>query len=222
MQMVDKEIEEYCIAKSSLPSADCDRIELYTRANVHGSRMLIGKMEASFMGFLLRSIEAKRVLELGTFTGYSALAMAENLPKDGEVITVDINKETLELAKGFWSESLHGYKIKSYLGSGLDIMPELIAPFDFVFIDADKRNYQEYLKLALPLLSARGIIVVDNVLWSGKVVPGSESFGNGLHDRNTQFMREFNDSIAATPSLYGTLLPIRDGMFLLKKRSSHE
>ncbi len=215
--MVDKKIEAYCIAKSNLPSADCDRIEEYTKANVHGFGMLIGKMEASFIGFLLRSIQAKRVLELGTYTGYSALTMAENLPDDGEIITIDINQTTVKLAKDFWSQASHGHKIKSLIGSGLDIIPTLKAPFDFVFIDADKRNYIAYLKLTVPLLSDRGIIVIDNVLWSGRVVPGSESSGSELHDRNTDFIRSVNNYIASEPTLYGTLLPIRDGMFLIKK-----
>jgi caffeoyl-CoA O-methyltransferase len=217
MQMVDKKIEEYCIAKSNLPSGDCEKIENYTRANVHGSQMLIGKMEASFMGFLLRSIGAIRVLELGTFTGYSALAMAENLPENGEVITLDINQETVDLAKGFWSQSTHGHKIKSLIGGAIDIIPTLKAPFDFVFIDADKRNYLDYLKLSLPLLSKSGIIVIDNVLWSGRVLENSEASGSELHDRNTEFIRLVNDTIAADKTLYGTLLPFRDGMFLIKK-----
>lgn len=221
MAFVDKKIEDYCIAKSTLPSADCDRIEHYTRANVHGAQMLIGKMEASFMGFLLRSIGAKRVLELGTFTGYSALAMAENLPDDGEVITIDINKETVALAKDFWSQSTHGKKIKSFLGSGLEVIPTLSGSFDFVFIDADKKNYLEYLKLTVPLLTLHGMIVLDNTLWSGRVVADSESEGHKLIDSNTEFIRKLNDTIAASPDLYGTLLPIRDGMFLVR-RMGHE
>lgn len=219
MQMVDKKIEEYCIAKSNLPSSDCERIEDYTRAHVHGSQMLIGKMEASFIGFLLRSASAKRVLELGTFTGYSALAMAENLPEDGEIITIDINQETVALAQEFWKQSVHGHKIKSILGSGLDIIPTLKTPFDFVFIDADKRNYIDYLKLTVPMLSPRGIIVIDNVLWSGKVLPDSELDMGEHRDRNTEFIRQVNDYIASEPALYGTLLPIRDGMFLVKKKA---
>ncbi|MDO9181510.1 MAG: O-methyltransferase [Bacteriovorax sp.] len=217
MQMIDKNIEDYCIAKSNLPSVDCDRIEEYTRAHVHGARMLIGKMEASFIGFLLRSIGAKRVLELGTFTGYSALTMAENLPDDGEILTVDINEATVLLAKEFWKQSSHGYKITSLMGSGLDIIPTLKAPFDFVFIDADKRNYINYLKLTAPLLSPTGIIVIDNVLWDGKVLPDADLDVSEHRDRNTEFIRLVNDYIANEPSLYGTLLPIRDGIFLVRK-----
>ncbi|MBC7537791.1 MAG: O-methyltransferase [Bacteriovorax sp.] len=220
MQMVDKKIEDYCIAKSNLPSKECDRIEDYTRSNVHGSQMLIGKMEASFIGFLLRSISAKRVLELGTFTGYSALAMAENIPEDGEIFTVDINESTVSLAQKFWNQSKHGHKIKSLIGNGLDIIPTLKAPFDFVFIDADKRNYIDYLKLAVPMLSPTGMIVIDNVLWSGKVLPDTELDMSEHRDRNTEFIRLVNDYIAGEPTLYGTLLPIRDGMFLVTKKAT--
>lgn len=217
MQLIDKKIEEYCISKSHLPSIDCERIENYTRSNVHGAQMLIGKMEASFIGFLLRLVNAKRVLELGTFTGYSALTMAENIPEDGEIITVDINKDTVSLALKFWNESKHGHKIKSILGSGLEIIPTLKAPFDFVFIDADKRNYIEYLKLTVPILSSKGMIVIDNTLWSGKVLPDTPLDESEHNDRSTEFIRLVNDYIASEPSLYGTLLPIRDGMFLVKK-----
>jgi caffeoyl-CoA O-methyltransferase len=216
MQLIDPKIEEYCLAKSNLPSQDCLKIEEHTKAHVHGANMLIGKMEASFLGFLLRSIHAKRVLELGTYTGYSALAMAENLPDDGEVITLDVNEKTVELAKKFWSESAAGSKIKSILGAGLDKIPTLTGKFDLVFIDADKRNYLPYLKLVVPMLSENGIVVIDNVLWSGRVLPGAELDQEEEH-RNTKFIREVNDYIVGEKNLYGTLMPIRDGMFLIKK-----
>jgi caffeoyl-CoA O-methyltransferase len=219
MNFTDKKIEEYCLSKSNLPSSDCKELEVYTRANVHGSNMLIGQMEASFIGFLLRSINAKRVLELGTYTGYSALTMAENLPSDGEITTVDINKETVELAKTFWAKSKVGHKIKSVLGSGLDIIPTLKGEFDFVFIDADKRNYIDYLKLTVPLLSKNGMIVIDNVLWSGKVLPDAELDKDKHYDQNTEFIRKVNDYIAESTDLYGTLMPIRDGMFLVRRQS---
>lgn len=216
MNIVDKEIEQYCIEKSNRPSSDCDKIETYTRANVHGAQMLIGKMEASILGFLLRSINAKRVLELGTFTGYSALAMAENLPIDGEIITVDVNDKTVSLAKEFWASSKHGYKIKSMLGEGLKIVPELEGKFDLVFIDADKRNYLPYLEMLLPRLTHQGMIVIDNVLWSGRVLESAKVDPEEEH-RNTKFIRELNNWIAKNNDLYGTLLPVRDGMFLIKK-----
>ena len=218
MQITDKKVEEYCISKSNLPSKDCLAIEEHTRANIHGAGMLIGKMEASFIGFLLKSIKAKRILELGTFTGYSALAMAEQTPSDGQVITVDINKETTGLAKEFWSQSAHGHKIKSLLGNGLDIIPTLTGEFDFIFIDADKRNYIDYLKLTVPMLSANGMIVIDNVLWGGAVLPDVVLDLTQHRDRNTEFIRLVNDYVAESEELYGTLMPIRDGMFLIQKK----
>lgn len=218
MQITDKKVEEYCISKSNLPSKDCLAIEEYTRANVHGAGMLIGKMEASFIGFLLKSIKAKRILELGTFTGYSALTMAEHIPADGEIITVDINQETVALAKDFWGKAEHGHKIKSVLGSGLDIIPTLTGKFDFVFIDADKRNYIDYLKLTVPMLSPNGMIVIDNVLWGGAVLPDVVLDLTQHRDRNTEFIRLVNDYVAASDDLYGTLMPIRDGMFLIQRK----
>lgn len=214
--IIDKEIESYCIEKSNRPSCDCDRIEDFTKANVHGSQMLIGKMEASILGFLLRSINAKRVLELGTFTGYSALAMAENLPEDGKIITIDVNEKTVALAKDFWSQSKHGHKIQSILGEGLKIVEGLDGKFDFVFLDADKKGYRTYLDLLLPKLSQNGLIVIDNVLWSGRVLENRSSDPEDEH-RNTKFIRELNNYIAENNELYGTLLPVRDGMFLIKK-----
>lgn len=217
LQIVDKKIEDYCLTKSTLPSEFCLNIEDYTRSNVSGANMLIGKMEASFLGFLLRSINAKYVLELGTFTGYSALAMAENLPEDGKLITVDISQETVKLAKEFWAKSPNGKKIESRLGPALEVIPTITHELDFVFIDADKRNYIDYLKLTLPKLSKQGVIVIDNVLWSGKVLPDAELNPDVHYDKNTEFIRKVNDYIAQNPDLYGTLLPIRDGMFLIKK-----
>ncbi len=224
MSYTSLEIENYCIDKSSLPSPDCEAIELYTRANIHASHMLIGKLEASFIGFLLRSINAKTVLELGTYTGYSALAMAEHLPEDGSVTTIDINTETVNLAKDFWNKSKHGHKIKSVIGKGLEELSQLEAgiKFDFIFIDADKRNYIDYLKKATQLLSPNGMIVVDNVLWGGKVLPSSELDLSEHRDRNTEFIRAMNDYVATSSDLYGTLMPLRDGMFLIqhmKKRN---
>jgi caffeoyl-CoA O-methyltransferase len=212
MNFIDKRLEDYCIAKSTTPSELADSLENYTKENVHGAHMLIGKMEASFFGFLISSTKTKRILELGTFTGYSALIMAELLPKEGELITIDINKETVALAQSFWDKSPHGYKIKSVIGEALNMITSLEGEFDFIFIDADKRNYTEYLKLALSKLSSNGIIVLDNVLWSGRVLEEGES-----DHRGTKYIKEVNDYIKNSPSLYGTLLPIRDGIFLVRK-----
>jgi caffeoyl-CoA O-methyltransferase len=211
MDFIPKNIHDYAVSKSNRPSESCDQLEKYTRANVDIPQMLIGQMEASFLGFLLRSIDAKRVLEVGTYTGYSALAMAEQLPEEAELITLDINPETNQVAKEYWAKSPHGNKITAILGPALESIPKLTGQFDLAFIDADKTNYSNYLKAILPLLSSRGMIVIDNVLWSGSVLEAAK-------DDSTRAIQEVNDFVTENSELYGTLLPIRDGMFLIKKR----
>lgn len=212
MNIVNLEIEKYCLEKSSCPSSECESLENFTKNNILESEMLIGKLEASFLGFLIQSISAKRILEIGTFTGYSALAMAENLPNDGELITIELEEKNLELAKTFWEKSLHGKKIKPKLGKALTVLPFINGTFDLIFIDADKSNYLEYLKISLEKLNENGVIIVDNVLWSGRVIESAN-----INDQNTLAIKQLNDFVATNSFLYGTLLPIRDGLFLIKK-----
>jgi predicted O-methyltransferase YrrM len=177
--------------------------------------MLVGEMEGSLLGFLVRALKVNRVLEVGTYTGYSALCMAENLPAAGEVITLDIDDELTEFSKKHWSQSPHGEKINKLIGPALETIPKLEGEFDLVFIDADKENYLNYLKLCLPKLSQNGIIVVDNVLWSGKVLKDASELGP--EDSSTIHIKELNDYVSGAPDLYGTMLPIRDGIFLITK-----
>jgi len=210
----NEKILDYCIEKSNTPSEISGELESFTRDKVPMSQMLVGKMEASFLGFLLRAINAKRVLEIGTFTGYSALSMAENLPAGGELITLDINQETTDMAQSFWNKSAHGKKIKALIGSALEIIPTLDGDFDFVFIDADKENYLNYLNISLKKLTPGGMVAIDNVLWSGTVLDKPK-------DIYTKAIQEINNFIAKDNSLYGTLLPVRDGIFLVKKVESN-
>ncbi len=211
MLVTDSKIHEYCIQKSNRPSKTCQDLEEYTKNNVPYSQMLIGELEASLLGFLLRSIKAKNVLEFGTFTGYSALCMAENLPNDGLVVTLDINSETVGIAKRFWEDSAHGHKIQSIIGPALETVKTLDKTFDFIFIDADKVHYLDYLEAGLKVLSPRGIIAVDNVLWSGKVLDQNNQ------DQNTRAIQKINNFISENTDVYGTLLPVRDGIFLIQK-----
>lgn len=210
MKFIDEKIEQYCVEKSSTPSSNCDEIQKYTLEKEHWAQMLTGKMEASFIGFLIRSHSVKRVLEFGTFTGYSALAMAESLPQSGEVVTLDKDPRVQEVAKSFWKKSPHGNKITPLLGEAQDLLSNIKGSFDLIFIDADKVNYLNYLKYSLEKLSKGGIILIDNVLWSGKVIGDDQS-------KSTQAIREVNDYIQSSKNLYSTLLPIRDGIFLVQK-----
>jgi caffeoyl-CoA O-methyltransferase len=208
-----EEIENYCINKSRTPSRQCQAIYDYTKANIEMSQMLIGPLEASFLQFLIRLTKTKTVLEIGTFTGYSALAMAEALPKDGKVVTLDINPKTTEIAQSFWIKSQSGKKITAYLGTALDRLKMLKEhhAFDFVFIDADKPNYRSYFKEAMTMLSPGGIIAVDNCLWSGRVLEDDV-------DVDTKGIKSFNDFVRSSDELTSTLLPMRDGLHLIQRK----
>lgn len=213
MKLVDPEIEKYCIDISSKPSSLCDELADYTRKHVSQSQMLIGPLEAAVLGFLIRTGHYRRVLEIGTFTGYSALSMAENLPSDGELVTLDINEETTEIAKRFWQKSSHGSKIKLILGRATENLPKLEGPFDLVFIDADKEPYPQYLEWALSHLSESGSIVIDNTLWSGEVLNSEAQGSTKSIQRVNQMAKELSDK-----GYFVSLLPVRDGMLLIRKR----
>jgi caffeoyl-CoA O-methyltransferase len=208
--MISKDIENYCIEHSTRPGETVRALGEFTRAGVHGSNMLIGEMEASVLAFLIKLGKVKNILELGTYTGYSALAMAEQLPDDGKVITVDINPETTAIAKKFWAQSAHGKKIQLILKPGLLALEEIHENFDLIFIDADKNNYSNYLDWSLKHLSANGMIVVDNTLWYGKVLSGGV-------DKQTDSIIAHNKKAKNLEGYIKTLLPIRDGMFLIQK-----
>lgn len=208
--MIPESIEKYCIEHSSTPSEVVKELGNYTKKEIHGSNMLIGEMEAAVLSFLIHFGNVKSVLELGTYTGYSALAMAEQLPSDGKVITIDINHQTTAVAKNYWDKSPHGKKITQILKPGLDALKEINESFDLIFIDADKNNYSNYLEWSLNHLSPKGLIVVDNTLWHGKVLsPGS--------DKQTDSIIAHNKVAAELKNFTKVLLPIRDGMFLITR-----
>lgn len=204
------EIENYCIEHSTRPSDLARELQLQTMNSVHGAQMLIGEMEASLLQTLIHLGRVKHVLEFGTFTGYSALIMAEALPSEGTVTTLDINPHTVALAKTFWERSVHGKKITSILKPGIEAMHEIDKKFDLIFIDADKSNYSNYLEWSLNHLTERGMIIVDNTLWKGKVL-------NPEQDKQTSAIHAHNEKAKKLEGYIKTLLPIRDGMFLIQK-----
>jgi len=209
--IVDSRIEDYCIQQSSTPSSLLDEIYTLTHKTQQIPQMLIGKMEASFLGFLIKSLQIKNVLEIGTFTGYSALSMAEVLPPEGKIITVDVNSSPIEeIAKPIWNKSSHGSKIESIITQGTQYLTETKKKFDLIFIDADKQNYLRYVELSLNCLSKTGIIVVDNALWSGHVADPQKN------DDSTEAIRKLNNWAQSQDNLYTSLIPVRDGLLLLK------
>lgn len=178
--------------------------------------MQVAPEQAQFMQFLLRVIGAKKVLELGTFTGYSALAMALALPEDGKLITCDINENWTAKAPHFWGQAQQEHKIELRLGQALESMQQLLdqgwgQQFDFIFIDADKTNYVHYYEKALELIQPKGIIAIDNIFWDGLVIDPQDT------SAQTREIRKLNELIKQDSRVHVSLLAISDGLFLIQK-----
>ncbi|HSF08254.1 MAG TPA: class I SAM-dependent methyltransferase [Nitrospirales bacterium] len=211
--LVLPDIEAYAEAHSLPESEMCRRLREETYRNMDCPQMVVGPLEGAFLKVMALSLGARRVLEIGTFTGYSALSMAECLPDDGMVITCDIDPESTAMAKRYWAQSAHGTKIHLRLGPALETMATLTGRFDLIFIDADKANYVNYFRQALELISDHGVILIDNVLWNGDVLT------HPAPDTNTAAIQELNRVVHAEPRVSAVLLTIRDGIFLIKPQS---
>jgi caffeoyl-CoA O-methyltransferase len=208
-----EEIDEYARAHSTPPDELLQRLYDETHEKLATPQMLTGPLEGRFLEMLVWATGARRILEIGTYSGYSALSMAAALPDDGELITCDVWEEANEVARRYAAESPHGHKIDFRLGPALETIETLEGPFDLVFIDADKENYVNYFHATLPLLGDRGLIVFDNTLWSGRVVPG---YDDG--SAQTKAFRELNDGLVSDPRGVVVMLPIRDGVTVFRKR----
>jgi caffeoyl-CoA O-methyltransferase len=210
MKLVSEEIENYCRSHTTPLSAVFDRLREATFAQLQAPQMQVGLLEGRFLAMLVALSGAKRVLEFGTFSGFSSLAMAEALPDDGELITCDLDPKATTLAQEFWSQSPHGRKIQLKLGRAQETLSSLNGPFDLVFVDADKAGYQEYWERSIPLLRPGGLMVVDNVLWSGRVLNPQEKSDREIH--------AFNEHARQDQRMEIVMLPVRDGMLLARKR----
>jgi caffeoyl-CoA O-methyltransferase len=227
--LVPAAIEEYCTVHSSPPAPLLEELQTYTNRNLANAQMVIGPLEAAFLQLLVRATGARRILEIGTFTGYSALAMAEALPADGEIVTCEIDPKHAEIARRFFARSPHGKKIVLHLGPALHTLGELTdaLPLDFVFLDADKENYINYYERVLPRLKTGGLIVADNVLWSGRVldfkkasddVQGRTSVAGDTMSEATHAIMRFNELVRRDPRVERVMIPLRDGVSLIRKR----
>ena len=209
--IVDERVEAYAEAHTTPDGELFERLAEETRAKTTAPQMMVGRIEGRFLAALVALTKARRVLEIGTFTGYSSISMASALPADGELITCDVDPEATEIARRYMDESGHGDKIDIRLGPALETLKTLEGPFDVVFIDGDKPNYRGYYEAALPLLADDGLLIADNVLWSGRVVePGG--------DESTTAIKEFNEHVAADDRVVSVMLTVRDGMTLVRKR----
>lgn len=209
--IVDPKIEEYAEAHTTPDGELFERLAEETRAKTTAPQMMVGRIEGRFLATLVALSGAHRILEFGTFTGYSAISMASAMPPDGTVITLDVDPEATAIARRYMDESGHGEKIEIRLGPALETLRDVEGPFDLVFIDADKENYVNYYEAALPLLADDGLLIADNVLWSGRVV---EDEG----DESTRAIKEFNEHVAADERVVSVMLTVRDGMTLVRKR----
>jgi caffeoyl-CoA O-methyltransferase len=207
---ISENILRYCDAHTTPDSEACTALADETRRVSERSRMLVGPTEGTFLTVIALATGARRVLEIGTFTGYSALKLAEGLPDGGEVVTCDVDPETSEIARRHWAASPHGSKISLRLGRAADTLPDIPGPFDIVFIDADKRNYIAYWEACLPKLRRGGLVIADNVLWSGRVLDPRED--------DDAAIAAFNDHAVRDPRVVVAMLTVRDGITVACKR----
>lgn len=212
MEFLPKEIDDYVLRHTPKESEILYQINRETHLKVMQPRMLSGHFQGQLLKFLVEMIEPKTILEIGTYTGYSAIAMAEGLPENGILTTIDTNVELEKLIDSFVCKAELKNKIVQLTGNALEIIPTLNQSFDLVFIDADKRNYKNYLDLVIDKVNSGGYILTDNVLWSGKVTLPEDKM-----DLDTKLIDEYNDYVQSHPKLKSILLPVRDGLYLSRK-----
>lgn len=212
MDSVSKRAEVYAAAHTSPLSPLLEEIEHFTLTNTPHPSMLTGRVEGRFLQWVVQLSGARQVVEIGTFTGYSAIAMAEALPDGGQVLTIEHNEHHAKIAQAFFDRSAHGFKIRLNTGEALDILKTLPdAGTDLVFIDADKQNYPAYYRESLRILRHNGLILADNALWYGRVFDPQ--------DDESRAMADFNELVNADDRAEKLFLTLRDGIYLIRKRA---
>jgi len=211
MDFLPEELSQYAERFTQAESELLAELNRDTYANVLIPRMLSGHMQGRILAFLSKMQSPKVILEVGTYTGYSALCMAEGLAEGGELHTIDINEELEDRIRSYFDRSGYGDALHLHLGNALDIIPGLPVP-DMVFIDADKENYLNYYKLLIDKLKPGALIIADNVLWSGKVLDEKER----EKDEETRSLHEFNSFVKDDERVESLLLPVRDGLMVLR------
>lgn len=213
MNFLPPNIEKYADHHTSSESELLHELERQTYIKILQPRMLSGHLQGRFLSMISKMIKPEHILEIGTYTGYSALCLAEGLDQNGTLTTIEIDPEIAEFAQAYFNQSNFSNQIDLKIGDALEIIPILSPKFDLIFIDADKTNYLNYLELIIPKLNKGGYLIADNVLWSGKVAEPIDS-----KDIDTQVLIEFNKKIHSNDRLENILLPIRDGLMLVRKK----
>ncbi|MFP4557707.1 MAG: O-methyltransferase [Bacteroidales bacterium] len=210
-QFYSNDLEEYILAHTTKEDEVLNQLNRHTHLTALQARMLSGPMQGKLLEFLCRMIKPAKVLEIGTFTGYSAICMVRGLPPNAHLHTIERNDEIVETAESFFKKAGLTDRITLHVGNAIDIVPNLSEQFDLVLIDGDKREYPEYLEVVLPSVPVGGFIIADNVLWSGKVLD------NKADDDYTQGVKSFNQKVANDNKLEQVMLPLRDGLMLIRK-----
>jgi caffeoyl-CoA O-methyltransferase len=208
MNLIDPAVDAYAEAHTTPSGELYERLAAETRETTDWPEMMVGEVEGRFLEFLVRVSNARRVLELGTFTGYSSLSMARGLPEGGRVISLDMNEKTTAVARRYAEEAGLADRIEYRIGPALETLAEVEGPFELVFIDADKPNYLNYYEAVLPKLADNGLILADNAFRAGRV----------LDDDADEPMGKFNDFVRDDPRVECVLLTVRDGILLIRKR----
>ncbi len=213
MDFLPKEIDNYALLHTAAESEWLYNLNRETHQKILKPRMLSGHMQGRILSMFSHMIKPERILEIGTYTGYSALCLAEGLTETGKLITIDINEELQDFVQKHIDASPYKNKIQQHIGVALEIIPTLNEEFDIVFIDADKENYLPYFNLVFDKVKSGGYIIADNVLWSGKVVEPVKA-----NDTDTQKLLEFNAHIQKHKGVENVLLPVRDGLMICRKK----
>ena len=212
MNFINESILEYSLKNSSEESELLKKLRKETNQKILHPRMLSGKLQGRLLSLISKIVKPKEILEIGTYTGYGTLCLSEGLDPNGTIHTIEINEELIDFQNKFFKQSDKKKQIKQHLGSALSIIERLKGPFDIVFLDADKSNYINYLELITPKLKKGGLLITDNVLWSGKILNKTNE-----SDIDTQTIKKFNSLIKNHESFETILLPIRDGLSLSRK-----
>lgn len=207
MDLLPEKINNYVKKHSQQEPELLQQLSRETWQKVLAPRMLSGHLQGRVLSMLSKLIHPKNILEIGTYTGYSALCLAEGIQEDGEFHTIDNNEELYDFQRKYFDKSSYGKQIFQHLGNAMDLIPKMERSFDLVFIDADKSNYPNYLELILPKLKKGSVILSDNVLWSGKVVEKVKG-----DDMDTRSLLQYNEMLNNHPKLETVILPIRDGL----------
>ena len=211
MEFISAELQAYVSTHSSEASALLAKIDRETHLEVLQPRMLSGHFQGRVLSMLSKLLRPQYILEIGTYTGYSALCLAEGLRPEGQLLTIDINEELETRVRGYFEASEFAAQIEYVIGNAAQLIPTLSKTFDLIFIDADKQQYPLYYEQALDKLNPGGFILIDNVLWSGKVLDDKHQ------DKDSVLLRDLNLKISQDPRVEKVLLPIRDGLFLIRK-----